>query len=221
MFAWKDKNSKNHKDRKDGDFLKNPKILEVNLVKDNVAVSFDWGSNLLVLALTLLIASAVVAEIYFGLNWWNDQETTKITELQAEADQINQQALQFRQQADAALSYRDRAAIFSSLLDNHVHWTNFFRWLEQNTLSNVKYDGFSGDLSGAYSLSAHTDSFADVSWQVNSLLHDGLVNNIKVGSANFGKSTDKTKPSTVSFTMSLNIKPEVFKNKYDQSQPKK
>lgn len=218
MFSWK---TKNNQERKTSGLLKNPKILEVNLVKDNVLVSFDWGANLLVLALTLVIASVLVAEVYYGLSWWNDQELLKIETLQSQVDKISLEANQSKQQAAAALSYKDRSLIFTSLLDNHVHWTNFFSWLEHKTLGDVQYDGFSGDLSGTYSLTASTKNFADVSWQVNSFLKDDLVKKVTVSSAAFGKGADKTKAGVVGFSISLEVKPDIFKNKYDESKPKK
>ncbi|MFA5886337.1 MAG: hypothetical protein WC863_01000 [Patescibacteria group bacterium] len=217
MFFGKLKN----KIFKNGGSLKNPKILEVNLVKDNIAVSFDWGTNILVLVLTLALASVLVAEIYFGLNWWNKQESLKIVALKTEADKINQTANQIKQQAAVALDYKDRSVVFINLMDNHVHWTNFFSWLEKRTLSNVKYDGFGGDLSGTYLLAATTPTLADVSWQVNSFLKDSLVETVEVGGAAFGKGEDKTKRGQVSFSLSLTVKPELFKNKYDEPKSKK
>jgi len=58
--------------------LQNPKILEVNLIKEEAAVSFNWSKNLLMLVFVLFLAGLVVAEVYFGLNWWEKQEAAQI-----------------------------------------------------------------------------------------------------------------------------------------------
>lgn len=191
--------------------MQNPKILEVNLIKDEAAVSFDWNKNLLFAALTMVIAIFLVAEIYFGLDWWEDQETERSQPLIASVAKINSEATKLKSQTGAALSYKEKSAAFSELLGSHIHWTNFFTWLEKNTLSTVKYKAFEGGLDGVYTIEATAQTYADVSWQAKAFLSDPLVKKVEILEAESSREGDKTRASQVSFMLQLSLKPEIFK----------
>lgn len=205
--------NKKKANKKEGNrkYLQNPKILEVNLIKDEAKIFFNWNKNLLVLTLVLFLAGLFVVEIYLGLNWWEKQETLQAQSLTENISKINQEVSKLKNQVSAALLYKEKSAVFTELLNNHIYWSNFFSWLEKNTLSSVKYGGFSGDLSGDYTLDAKTDSFADVSWQVKAFLNDSLTQEVEVKNATAAKGRDRTKPAEVNFTLSLKVKPEIFK----------
>lgn len=189
----------------------NPKILEVNLVKNEKQISFDWNKKIFILSIVLFVALAVVLEIYFGLIWWQAQEEARIKALDDEVFKINVQVEDLKNKESDALNYKAKSAAFSSLLDGHIYWSNFFDWVEKNTLNTVKYLNFQGDLSGSYSLEATTQTYADVSWQVKSFLNDKNTVRAAVAEAAFVKDSDKTKPNQINFTLSLQIKPTIFK----------
>lgn len=191
--------------------LQNPRILEVNLVKEDGIVAFDWNQHIFILAVVLAIAGALVAEIYFGLDWWSKQEALRTQEVEAKIAKVNSETNKLKTQFSAGLTYKEKSAAFSDLLANHIYWTNFFSWLEKNTLSSVKYNGFTGDLSGKYTLEATAKTYADVSWQVKALLNDPLTQKVEVLQATAGQGKDKTKASEVKFSLLLVVKPEIFK----------
>lgn len=192
------------------DSLSNPKILDVNLIKDEVRVVFDWRRNLLVILVVFLVAAALVAELYFGLDWWSQKEMVRAQSITSQLDSLNREIAQTKGQVDAALTYQAKTAAAGQLLTNHVYWTNFLRWLEKNTLSSVKYTDFSGDLSGQYELAANASTYAEVSWQAKILLDDSLVEKVEILTAANGSEGIKNQ-SGVSFPMSLKIKPDIFK----------
>jgi Tfp pilus assembly protein PilN len=208
MFLLKKKPNK--KEGRDSGFLQNPKILDVNLVKDEVQVSFDWRKNLLVLALVLALAALFVGEIYFGLDQWEKQEALLTKTLEDQADYTNAEVSKLKKQIGAALVYKEKSAVFSGLLDNHVYWTNFFSWLEKNTLSSVKYEQFSGGLDGLYTLSATAKTYADVSWQVRAFLKAPFVEKVQVVTAE-STNTGQEGNSDLNFKITLKVKPEIFK----------
>jgi Tfp pilus assembly protein PilN len=199
----------NRKKEKKNAELQNPKILEVNLIKEEAVISFDWNKNLLVLILVLLLASVLVVEVYFGLNWWEKQEAAQIQVLSDQVAKLDAEAGKLKKTASAALSYKEKSAVFTDLLDNHIYWSNFFNWLEKNTLSSVHFEGFSGTVDGIYSLAATADNFADVSWQVKAFLNDPLVKNVRVVKAASAK--DQAKAGRVSFTISFEVNRDIFR----------
>jgi hypothetical protein len=207
MFSFK--NKVNKKDDHKRSQIQNPKILEVNLIKEDALISFDWNKNLLVLVLVFFLAGLVMAEISYGLDWWKEQETARRQATLDNISALNQETAKLKNQTGAALAYKEKSAAFSNLLTEHVYWTNFFNWLERNTLSSVRYEGFNGDLSGAYNLTASAPTFADVSWQVKAFLNDPMVQQATVVSASAAKNKNKT--SEVIFNIALKVKPEIFK----------
>jgi len=207
MFLQKGKLNKKEEVKKHE--LQNPKILEVNLIKEEAEISFDWNKNLMVLVLVLFLAGLLVTEVYFGLNWWETQEAAQLQVLSDKVVKLDAEATALKKSASAALSYKEKSAVFTDLLNNHIYWNNFFSWLEKNTLSSVRYEGFSGSIDGTYSLAATADSYADISWQVKAFLNDPLVQQVQV--ANAASSKSKTKSNRVSFSILLKINPSIFK----------
>ena len=221
MFSSKKKKDINKINFKDGgkniDNLKNPEILEVNLVKDEVVVFFDWNKNIFVSLLVFIVAGLFVFEIYFGLNYWEKRENDKALIIEAQTNSIRSEVVKLTADYKNALSFKDKSTAFSELLKNHIYWTRFFSWLESNTLNTVKYGSFSGDLSGAYSLNATAPSFAEVSWQTKVLNDNSYVNSVKVDSVASEKQLPEdgeelnVTAADVSFNLELEVNPNIFK----------
>jgi len=210
------------KDNKKTDTLRNPEVLGVNLVREESLVFFDWARHLLILVLMLGVASFLVAEIYFGLSWWEKKEAISADKVRAEAIVVKEATEKLKQNAVAALAYKDRSMAFGQLLDNHIYWSNFFSWLEKNTLSSVKYEGFNGNVSGLYSLSARANDYAEASWQVKAFQLDPLTEKVEVLSVAAATQEKETLISdSVSFSLKLQVKPEMFKTNYDQPSSQK
>jgi len=191
--------------------LQNPKILEVNLIRDEVVISFDWNKNLSILAVVLFITGLFVVEIYFGLSWWEEQEIKNSQAISEDLISLNKEISEIQKQADSSLAYKAKAAEVAKLLSDHVYWSNLFSWLEKNTLSTVRYSGFSGTLSGAYSLSAVASSLADVSWQAKALMDDPLTKHVEIGGAAVSGGGGQGAAGSVSFNMLLEVNPDIFK----------
>jgi len=192
----------------------NPKILEVNLIKDEVGVEFNWKKHLISLGLAVLVAALLVAEIYYGLDWWQKQEAQKSLAITEEYQNVNRQVRNIDANAKDFTIFKDKLALTKKMADAHVYFSSFFNWLEKNTLNSVSYNGFSGDLSGNYSLSANAKTFADISWQVKAFHDNKMVDLVRVDSGTAAKVDDKslTKPAeaTVNFLAILKVKPEIF-----------
>lgn len=191
--------------------ISNPKILEVNLIREERGISFNWSKNLATMFLVFSVAAVVLAEIYFGLDWWQKQEIKKTELTVEEIARFDREISALNNQANEALKYQEKALALSSLLNNHVYWSNFLTWLEKNTLSSVQYEALSGDLSGAYTFAATAKTYADVSWQTKAFLNDPLTKKVSVDQASFAKSKDASKGSQVTFSLVLEVNPAVFK----------
>lgn len=204
---------------KSSDNLKNPEILGVNLVKDELLVFFDWNKHILSALLIFIVAGVFIFEVYLGLDYWEKSETKKASLIEVEVNQLKKDTAALNSSSQDALSYKEKSLAFSDLLNNHVYWTRFFSWLESNTLNTIKFNGFQGDVKGEYTLSASSPTYAEVSWQTKIFSDSSFVNSVSVDEvfAEIKKFEDestviKTEEfSEVSFEMELDIKPDIFK----------
>lgn len=206
------KKSNNTFSDKSDNFI-NPKVLEVNLVKDEVGIDFDWSKHLLSLFLVVFVAGLLVTEIYFGLDWWQKQEEERTVTLNAEYQDTISKVKNISNNSKDFSTFKDKLTLTQQMADSHVYWTKFFDWLEKNTLNSVTYSGgFAGDVSGDYALSATAKTFSDISWQVKAFKDSPLVESISVDSGASAASDPKatSTESQVSFSMKLKVKPQIF-----------
>lgn len=209
MLFFNQKKNKQKEIKKN--IAQNPRILDVNLIRGEVRIGFDWNKNILILLVVLLIIAAFITEIYFGLDWWVGQEAAKAQTLTASISQVNSDIKKIQSKADEALIYKAKSVEVSRLLSSHIYWTNFFNWLEKNTLSTVQFDGFSGGIDGVYSLNAKALSYAEASWQAKSFLSDPLVKKAEVLQVNSISAKEKGSSAGVTFPISLELNPAIFK----------
>ena len=190
--------------------VSNPKILEVNLIKEEASDNFAWGKNLVTSLIVFFIAIVLVGEIYYGLDWWQNQEMAKTKVTETEVSKLNKEISVLNNTADNALKYKEKVVVLGELLGEHIYWSNFLNWLEKNTLSSVQYDQLSGNTSGIYSFMATAKTYADVSWQTKAFLNDPLTKKASVEMANLPSSKDEKKKQ-VSFILNLEVNPSIFK----------
>lgn len=204
-------NKKTKKDEPKKRALQNPKILEINLVKDEIQIEFNWSRNFSLLMVVLFITGFLVAEIYFGLDWWEQQELASSQTLSQDISKINAEVNKIKTKAAEALVYKEKSIEVTNLLKNHIYWSNFLNWLEKNTLSTVKYSGLTGDLSGTYSFTATAKTYADASWQAKAFLNDPLTQKVNIRAVNSAATKGAPGKSSVAFSIELMVKPEIFK----------
>lgn len=195
------------------DMSMNPKVLEVNLIKDEKRVEFDWRHNFGTLLFSLFVAILFLVEIYIGLNWWANYEEERVRATEAKFSSISKEIKDMRTESDEILAFKQRSDIAYALLDKHVYWTNFFNWLEKNTLSSVNYLSFAGGVDGAYQLQATTKTYRDISWQARVMLQNPAVLSVKVdsGTTQKGEGEEKIEAEAVNFVLDLQVDPQLFK----------
>ncbi len=215
MLFSKSKNKKKNLDL--GSSFSNPEVLEVNLIRDEMEVDFELNKRLFSLFLVLFVAGLFVAEIYFGLDWWQKQEEAKALVLQNDYEKVSREVKNIKTKAEEVTVFKDKLVVSKKMMDNHIYWTNFFTWLEKNTLNSVSYSGFSGDTSGLYNLGATAKNYSDISWQVKNFQSDKYVNLASVTSGSYGggdkNNSEEKKVSadqSVAFSLELEVKPEIF-----------
>ena len=185
-------------------------ILETNLIKDQKLIFFNWRR-----AIKINIISAAGSFIFIGLVWgylfWLETRTAPVIEINSQLAAKERELKQLEGEIGELKNLRVKAAEIKKILDQHVYWTNFFSWLENNTLSGAHYAFFAGDISGQYVLPAVASDFKTFSSQIKILQADK--NQVVSADASQVAATKAGSggQATMSFDLNLAVKPDIFK----------
>lgn len=197
--AWQDKNEVEKR------FWQPYQGVKPNLIKDQGVVFFNWQEHLLILALSLVMCCLVIALVYVGLLIWHQERLENNRATIANFKVINDEIVKSETELQEVLTFNNKLSLVSSLINNHVHWTNFLFLLEETTLKDVYYDKFAGDLSGVYTIPAQSRSLEAVSLQLDVMK---AYENVKSVSYDTGANQGATQ--TVKFNLGISVDPKVF-----------
>ncbi|MEI7452090.1 MAG: hypothetical protein WCK37_02670 [Candidatus Falkowbacteria bacterium] len=188
--------------------ISNPKILEMDLISDQIEISFDWKKNLSIMGTFVLISLVLVGEIYLTLFLWQANEINAKTEkLQVESQSINKEVENNKAKAAEALDFKNRAELTAPILAKHVYWTNFFSYLEKNTLADVFYSGFNGGVDGTYALKAFVKDYRAIGVQLKTFLAGEKTATASITNERINNSGNNV---GVVFDLSLSIRNDLF-----------
>jgi len=188
----------------------NPDILETNLIKGEIIFLFNWRKGIIKLSIMVVLTCLAIGAVYGGLDFWQKQKEEETRKIAQKFIKLNQQISQAEQGVDEILAWQRKLSLVSALLDNHIYWTNFFKFLEDNTLVDVYFPGgFSGDTSGNYNLSAVGVNYNTIHQQVKTLKILDQVVKVSVTSGNFAP-TGEDGQSSINFNLELSVDSEIF-----------
>jgi hypothetical protein len=186
-------------------------ILKTNLIKAEEAYYFfDWKKNLIVLLIAIFITALIVGGIYGRLVMWENEEKAKGTAIDDSIVKLNQRIKDKEKEIQSAFASVDKIKLVKLLLNNHIYWTNFFKFLEDNTIANVFYGSFSGKTDGKYVLEAQAPDFNVVADQVKVMHSNDQVLSVKTSGARMSAGGENS-AGDVSFTLELSLNPGIFK----------
>lgn len=127
---------------------------DVNLVPEDIIEQEIPVSKFLYLVLYIIVSCGVVFGGWLWASWYYTNIATNISEVESKIEskqsEINMyESLQFEvQQLNA------RVRDVSTLLSQHVYWSQIFSKLEQHTISEVHYTSMTADVNGSVKLTA-------------------------------------------------------------------
>ncbi len=200
-----------------------------NLVKDQAVLFIDWKKNIRSLLLASLSSAGLIAALLVLMLVWGQIKIREgkdlISKLEIISGQIDGKE---KQMADVFL-FQEKLMIEKQLVDSHIYWTDFFKFLESVTLPNVYFSKFSGGVDGKYKLSASAPDFAIIEKQVGILKANPYVRKASVtgGKITYIKpnpilasSTALVAPkTTISFTLELEVDPKLFYDYQPENTP--
>lgn len=179
--------------------------IKPNLIKNQEVVFFNWHENFLVLGLSLMMCCLAIGLLYVGLLIWQKErlDTTQVALQNTKV--IDQQINLGEQEAVEIKTFTQKLNTVSALLDNHVYWTNFFKFLEDNTLKDVYFANFTGDLSGEYSIPGHARSLDAITLQF-----EVMKVYPKIKSLTPDTGDDAADGKSINFNLGMSIDPTIF-----------
>jgi hypothetical protein len=181
-------------------------IMGTNLIKGEVISFFDWRKKISVLLIAAISAFLIIAVVYGGLIFLENKEINKGRYFVDKINKMNQSIGQAKDYIKEILIFKEKMKLADELLGRHIYWTDFFEFLEKNTLADVYYSGFSGNIGGEYTLSATAKSFSAIAQQTKTMRGDSNVAQAKVSG---GQSS--AEGGGVGFQLELSVNPDIFK----------
>lgn len=187
-------------------------ILETNLIKGEITVFFNWRKNVAVLLISMILAALAVGMVYGWLSWQESQKEKEGQYFVDKFSELDKEIARIEGEAKKVLVFKKKLSLVNSLLGQHIYWTNFFKFLEENTLADVYYSGFLGDNKGKYNLTANGKDFSIIQAQVERFLSSEYVSSVSVDQAGIS-AAEKKKASVageIAFGLKLVIDPAIF-----------
>ncbi len=193
-------------------------ILETNLIKGELASFFNWKKGILILTVYSALSGLAVAGFYSGLLLWEQQIKNNRSEDSSRIRDLNEQVIRpLEEDAKKILAEQEKIRLAGDLLRKHIYWTNFFKFLEDNTLSEVYYTSdFSGNTGGKYSFAARTKNFKTILDQVNTMRMNDNIEEATVGGGSVkpaskdGQENGEGDIGGVNFKLELSINQDIF-----------
>jgi hypothetical protein len=191
-------------------------IVATNLIREQRSMFLNWQGKILLLLLFTALSVLACVLIYGFLLVWEKDKLNSNDYVFKNLDSITQQIAHEESQAQEILNFNDKLTAVAYLLNNHIYWTNFFKFLEDNTIPEVYYESFSGDLSGKYILPAVAKDFRSVSTELKVLqANSDKVLSVSSGGAETAASQPPagaaaTSSASVNFNLDLNFDRSIF-----------
>ncbi|MFH0956129.1 MAG: hypothetical protein V1801_02885 [Candidatus Falkowbacteria bacterium] len=143
------------------------RILETNLIQGELVTFFDWRSKVIVLVSAILMPIFVVGVVYYGLGFYQKSNQIKNLAQAQKFVELEQNILEEEAGLKEILDFQAQLKTVSRIFAQHLYWTNFFNFLEDNTIKDVYFENFEGDTSGYYAMDTLTASYSNIAEQVN------------------------------------------------------
>ncbi len=183
--------------------------VKTNLVKDQGVLFFNWRQRLLVLGLSLVLCCLALSLVYVGLLVWQKERLDASATTFANFDAINTEISKNEKDIQDIVSFNRKLELVSFVLANHVYWTNFMTFLEDNTLKDVYLENFGGELNGTYTVPAVAKNLDTVSLQLEVYKAYPKMRSVTYANAQTVDGAPGTDPIT-KFNLQMSLDPSVF-----------
>lgn len=184
-------------------------VLETNLIEGEIITFFDWHKKIIILINAVIVPVFLIGVIYLGLMYYQKQNQVKIQEQAKKFNELTAEIKKEETGMKEITDFKTRLKLVSQIFAKHIYWTNFFKFLEDNTIKDIYYTGFSGDTGGDYSLDVIASRFSNIFEQVEALKNNQKITDVQTigGDSIPGSAAGKT---GVKFNLNFSILKSIF-----------
>ncbi|MFH1254953.1 MAG: hypothetical protein V1667_00530 [bacterium] len=188
---------------------KNDQILKTNLIQGEIVTFFDWRSKIIVSAIAILAPIFIIAASYYGLEFYQKNSRLKNSEQSQKFSDLEKKVAEEESGLDEILNFQKKLSIVSQVFEKHIYWTNFFKFLEDNTIKNVYFTSFDGDTGGNYAMEALASDYGSISEQIGVFKNNKKIASVEAGGGETISGDEKNK-SMVKFDLKFSISNGIF-----------
>lgn len=207
------------KEKKKEERNRNFEFINLDLMKEESVHFFNWRKKIIFFLIYLVMAGLFIGGIYEGLAYWENYRKKESENFKEELRKLNEQISDLDKEGSvkAIVDLNKRLILAREILNNHVYWSNLFKFFEENTISDVYFFGFKGDNKGTYTLSGRARNFAALAEEVRVLRANEKVSRADSYEGKLvvveGKSQEKGEVSGINFNLNLMADGSIFKRK--------
>lgn len=185
--------------------------LETNLIDDeSVATFIDWKSSIRLFVSYFIVLLLILVGSFVYITYLEAEKEKKADTYEDTIRSLQTSIASQEKDVENGLTLQKKVAALEGLLDRHIYWTNFFEYLEKNTLDKVYYSGFGGGVDGEYSLSATAeDAYFTATEQLKSFREDKFSKEVDISSLSASEEEEGT-GKTIGFNLQLKVDPDIF-----------
>lgn len=190
-----------------GDAWRAPKIIKTNLVKGEITTFIDWNKNVHELAVACGVAAGVIVFWFLGLVIMGMGIENQGRLLEGDIEVLKAQIITAQDEVVEIDKFQEKLKHTKVLMDNHVYFTNYFDFLEENLLPESRLSPeVNLTPSGIFTYSVTTNSHKSRIDQITLLKSLPEVLSVESDSATMSVSVDEeTEKESVAVTYSLDV----------------
>lgn len=186
--------------------------LGITLIPEEATVSKEKTKRSRQVALLVIFAFILMligGGVYWALKWYEGQADLDLQKIEADLSVINGKNREMDSEKVQAQSFQKKLKTVDKLLENHIYWTNFFSFLEKNTVADVYFVNLIGGSDGQVVMSGVARSYKALSRQIVSFRENELISLVSILSASASLDTEGN-IAEINFDAKLKLTPEFF-----------
>ena len=185
------------------------RVIETNLMQGELVTFFDWRSKVMILVGAVLGPVLLIGAVYYGLVFYQKSNEAKNLAQAQKFAELEQNIAKEEAGAKEISGFEAQLKTVSKIFGQHIYWTNFFKFLEDNTIKDVYFINFDGDTSGNYLMDALAVNYGGIAGQVNAFKNDKKITAVE---AEGGEtvSGDKASQSLIKFILNFTVAKSIF-----------
>lgn len=185
------------------------RVLETNLIQGELVTFFDWRAKVIVLVGAILMPIFVIGAVYYGLLFYQKSAQAKNLAQEKKFSELEENIRQEESDLSQITAFQTKLKIVSQIFEQHLYWTNFFKFLEDNTIKDVYFIDFDGDTSGNYVLEALAANYGSIAEQVKVFKSNKKITSVSVNGGELAQE-NKSDKSSVKFTLNFSVLKSIF-----------